>query len=203
MLDPDEQLAQEVDRVEPLGESVPPTPAPAQAVAQPQRREREDAADGHGDRPGHRQPRSRLVHVVDEHHDRDDARCGGEERVLEGAEPQDPDARLAIADPFLAERMEVEREASAGDERAEAGCDEGDRPRRCQRRPAFDAGHLAVGEDVPHVGERLRAERGRQPDAVDSAQAVRDRTEAGGPRDADEGGGGKRGREGDEEDHLA
>src|SRR4051794_35442018 len=116
VLELEEELAQEVDRVEPLRDSLAPAATAAEAVPEPQGRERESSADGHGDRPGHRQPRGGRAHVAKEQQDRDDARRRSEQRVLERTEAEHAYARVALVGALLAEGMQVDGEPTAPDE---------------------------------------------------------------------------------------
>ena len=133
---------------------------------------------GTSDRPRQREAERRRVHALDEQRDRRDAGRGREQRVLEGAEPEHAHARLTVGDPGLPECVQVDGEAAACDERAEAGRDGGDRRSRRDPRPALDARHLAVAEDVADVGDRLRRERHGEPFRANVVQPLGDLAEA-------------------------
>ena len=90
--------------------------------------------------------------------------AGREERVLERAEAEDADARLAVGDAGLPEGVEVDCEPAARDERPEA-CGDGRSGRAAAHlRPFLDAGDLAVAERVPDVREDLGREGDDEPD---------------------------------------
>ena len=115
---------------------------------------------------------------VGEQLDRDDARCRREQRILERAETEHADAHLLIGEPCLLERVHVDREAAARDERPEAGRHRCDDVARAELAVLLDARDLAVREDVTDVGERLRAERAREtrPDRPPAAARRRGRS---------------------------
>ena len=79
------------------------------------------------------------------------------------------------------ERLPVNHEAPADDERAKARCD--DRPRASEPEPgtALYARHLAVRNDVAEVRSELHPECDRQPDRVEVPQFVQDVVESSGP----------------------
>ena len=97
--------------------------------------------------------------MVEEQHDRDDARGRRQQRVLERTQAEDADTRLAVVDALLAERVQVDGEAAPGDEDPEAGRHERQRPRVGEPRAALDPGDLPVGEHVADVGNGLGGER--------------------------------------------
>ena len=203
VLELEEELSDHVDRVEPLSEVVAPAVASSQPVAKPQRREREHATGGDGDRPRHRQTGARLVDVVEEEQDRDDAGGRRKQRVLERAEAEHAHARLAIVDELLPECMQVDGEPSTRDEHTEARRNERERAGVGQARPILDPSDLSVSEHVTDVREHLRGDRERQPAGVDVAKAVGDSAESGGPGDADHCRGGQGRAQRDERGQLA
>jgi len=203
VLEPEEELAEEMNRVQPLRDEFAPAAVAAQPLAETQRRQREDTPDRNGDRPRHRQPARGAMHVVDQQENRHDARGRRQQGVLERAEAEHADPRLTRVDELLTEGVKVEREASAGNEDAEAGGNERERTRVRERRAAVHACHLTVGEHVTEIREHFRAQRERKPAGVAMTEAVGDRAEASRPRDADQGRCGQPGPEHDERDHLA
>ena len=78
----------------------------------------------------------------------------------------------------MLESVDIDGEATARDERPEAGrhrCDEVTGP---ELAVPLDSRNLAVGEDIPDVREHLRAEGGNEPDRVDRLQPCRNVPEA-------------------------
>ena len=60
------------------------------------------------------------MHALGQQLDRRDARGGCEQRVLERAEAEHAVPRVAVGDTGLAEGVDVDREAAAGDEGTES-----------------------------------------------------------------------------------
>ena len=92
----------------------------AQILAALDRPERSDEPERHRDRPRQRQPERRRV-AVGQQLDGDDAGGRREQRVLQRAEAEHAHAHLLVGEPRLLERVDVDREAAARDERTEAG----------------------------------------------------------------------------------
>src|SRR5438105_2507238 len=78
--------------------------------------------------------------------------------VLERAEAEHAHARFAVGDSRELERMQVEREAAAGDERPEAGRDRSCGPSVTHLRAFVDARDLPVTDDVAEVRDDLGTE---------------------------------------------
>ena len=162
----------------------PHTSASAHPQPVPQENQRDGGAERHSDDPRELDACA-IVNAVDEQEQRGAERGGREDRVLEGAEPQYTDARLARVEPGILERVAIYDEAAADDEDSEAGRDDRPRPSEPEPRAALRARNLAVGDDVAEIGGHLHTERDRQPDRVDALQLVQHRLEARGPGDAD------------------
>jgi len=174
-----------VHGVERVGEVPPPAGVRAKRVTLLDGPQRNDEAERHRDRPRKRESERRRV-PVGQQLDGDDARGRREQRVLERAETQDADSNGLIAQSRLLEGVNVDGKAAARHERTEPrrhGCDDVASP---EVAIFFDPRDLAVGEDVPDVRERLRAECRRKPDRVDRPEARRDVVEAGHPGDGEE-----------------
>ena len=200
MLELDEELFDDVDRIEPLRDVVAPAIAAAQPVAKPQRREREHAAGRHGDRPGHGQAATRLVDVVEQQQNRNDARGRRQQRVLERAEPEHAHARLAIVHELLPKCVQVDGEPSAGDEDAETRRNEGNGPRVGEAWSVLDPSNLAVGEHIAEVRKQLARQAQGKPDELRPGRRAGHLAEIGGLSDQP-GRAGHEDRGGDEGEH--
>ena len=180
-----EERLQDVDRVERLCKMTPTSRMHTQRITLFDRPERGDETKRYRDRPGKREPERRRV-PVGEQLDRDDARCWREHRILERAETEYADAHLLIGEPCLLERVHIDCEATARDERPESGRHRCDHVTRAERAVLFDTSDLPVGKDVTDVGERLRAESAEKPHGINRLQPCSYMVETCDPRDREE-----------------
>jgi hypothetical protein len=98
--------------------------------------------------------------------------------------------------------VQVEREASLRDERPETGGDYRRGAAVVDLRPLVDPGDLAIAERVADVRDRLRPERGGEPDGVDALQPVPDLLEARDPAEREKGREREQRRADEEDDRL-
>jgi hypothetical protein len=156
--------------------------APAVGASQPQ-------ADR---QPGRHRDRPRPQHggldvgALDQQQDGAAAGQRREHGVLERAQAEDPDRRLAVVVTQPDQRPAVDREAAADRVGAEAGDDDRrDGPQR-QAVGAADRLDRAEGRDVPGDRHDLPTDQQRDPARVDVAAVADDRRPAGRSGDEDE-----------------
>ena len=138
------------------GRRIPFEPPAADPLAVVGRDQGESGSDRDADQPGERDPTLR-VRVVEEQEDRADQRAGGEDGVLERAEPEHPHARLLGRDAEILEGLDVHCEPAARDEHPEPGGDDRSRPQSTELDAAAHVSDLAVRERVADVrGDRAR-----------------------------------------------